>query len=377
MPAAESVKRPVNVSLGALVALLALAVGFYRVQTNPQWAFDGYVYGIRAQTDAGIPYATALERARATYKTKPSALRPLAQESLHSETPMWWDLFAVRAIYPALASLLWPYAGFQSLFYVSVAAYAAAALVLYALFLRFSAPALAASIALACMLQPEAQLMARSNLTDMLAFAFLAAALLCAMRYAERGYGIDLAWFAFASALLSFTRPIPYELACAVAPLAFTTAWRRGANLTAVSLALCLAVAATMHLAGASVPPVDDYAHAVLAAGWVTAVWFIESIAASVALIALYATRGRADVAICIGALGSIVLTILANPVSSDIARVVIFPSLIPLGCGCAIAAQAALARGRAYATGTSIVGEWSGSESILAAPRRKSSRLA
>ena len=364
-------------ALGAFVVLATLALGFYRIEMKPVWTADGYIYGIRAQVDSGIPYASALANARAVYMTDPAVRAPGTREMLRAKTPPWWDLFAVRAIYPAIASILWPYAGFQSLFYVSLAAYVAAALLLYVMFLRFSSPVVAAIVALACMLYPEAQFLAASNLTDMLAFAFLAASLLAAMRYAERGALVDLAWFAIAALLLSFTRPVPYNLACAAAPLLLTTARRRGIDLIAVSLALCVAVATVMHLTGAAVPPVDDYARAVVATGWTTAVWFVESIAGPVALIALYGARTRTDVALCGGALASIALTMLTNPFAGDVARVIVFPSLIPLGCGCALAAQAALPSGRALAPGPSIVSEWSESESILEAPRQKLSRLA
>ena len=82
----------------------------------------------------------------------------------------------------------------------------------------------------------------------------------------------------------------------------------------------------------------------------------------------IYGIRAQVD--------ARIVLTILANPIPTDVARVVVFPALIPLACGSAIAAQAALVAGRASAPDAPIVGQWSGSESILAVQRPKSSPL-
>ncbi|MBV8637021.1 MAG: hypothetical protein JO322_02990 [Candidatus Eremiobacteraeota bacterium] len=362
---------------GAIVVLFTSVLGWYNMRDKPAWAFDGYVYGIRAQVDAGVPYAIALHDAREIYRTKPAMQPAKARASLNSETPLWWNLFAVRALYPAVASLLWRFAGFQSLFYLSLGAYVAAAALLYTLFLRFSTPAVAAVVALFCILNPETQLIGRSDLTDMPAFALLAGALLAAMRYAERGRSIDLAWFAIVAAMLSFTRPVPYDLACAALPLLVAGVWRRGIDLIGISLALTIAVAFVMHLTRAEVPPVDHFGRAVFVTLWVSLVSLVAHAAAPLAAIALYAMRRRADVLICGGMLASIVLTILADPYPTDVMRVVVLPSLIPLGCGFAIAAQAALAAGRAYRNSDAIVREWSGSESILAAPRQKSSHLA
>ncbi len=366
-----------QIIFAAIVAFATLGIGSYESASNAEWAFDGYIYGIRAQVYAGIPYTVALNNAREIYRSKPAMQRQAARRKLAASMPPWWDLFAIRAVYPALGSLLWRYAGFHSLFYISIAAYVAAALLVYAMLLRFCLPAVAATVSLTCMLHPEAQYLARSDLTDMLAFAFLAAALLSAMRYAQRGGWANIACFVCAAILLTFSRPVPYVLAAAAAPLVLTAAWKRGAELVAVSLALCVVVALVMHLSGGSVPPVGNYARSVAETAWITLVLLVKSILAPVAVIALVAMRKRADVLIACGALASIVLTILADPYPNDVPRVIVFPALIPLACGFAIAAQSSLVAGRASGAGMSILREWSGSESILAARKPKSSRLA
>lgn len=365
-----------RVSFALVVIAVTAAIGFYNMQMKPAWTSDGYIYAIRSQVDAGISYAIARTYSREFYSAKPAMQWPQARATLHAATPKWWNLFAVRPLYPALASLLWPLAGFQSLLYVSFAAYITAGVLLYAIFLRFASPAIAAAVAIFCILNPEAQLIGRSNLTDMLAFALLAGTLLAAMRYATDGHFADLLAFALTAALLSFTRPIPYELVCSVAPLLVAGAWRRGIDLIAISLGLTIALAAVMRITGAAIPPVPNYIDASLATTWVTIVALFAHAAAPVPLIALLAMRRRADVLICGGALASIVFTILVAPYPTDVMRTIILPSLIPLGCGFAIAAEAALSAGRAYHSGTAIVREWSGSESILAAPRPKSSPL-
>jgi hypothetical protein len=226
------------------------------------------------------------------------------------------------------------------------------------------------------MAYPQAQLLARSDLTDMLAFAFLAAALLAGMRYAQRGTWVDIACFVCAAILLTFTRPVPYILAASTAPLMLTPAWRRGAELTAVSVALCGVAGLVLHFSHAAAPLLHDYVRNVLATASIAVISLVKSLIAPIAVIALVAMRRRADALVCCGALASIVLTILANPLPGDVPRVVVFPALIPLACGFAIAAQAALAAGRPRAASITILREWSGSESILEAPRPKSSHL-
>ncbi len=327
--------------VGAAVALVCAAVIGLQLRFDPQWAFDGFAYAIRTQLDAGVPYAQAHAATRAVYAESAAFAEPRNHPWLDTPTPKWWALFAVRAVYPWLASLLWPMLGFGALFAISAAAYVAAAVALYALLLRFARAEIAGGIALLLMLYPESRLIGRSNLTDMLGDALWIVTLLAMMRFAAGGRRGDLLFFTAAALVLSFTRPIPYMLLTVAIVLAAVGHPRRALPLAAISAALCVLVIAVMRLTGANVPLPPDYLLQLARSTLGTVDWFVASLAGPIALYALVAARARSDAAIASGALLCALPTLVLNPLPGDVLRVVVLPMLPALGCGLAILCEA------------------------------------
>ena len=358
----------------AIVGIVCLVAIVVQVRADPQWMFDGFAYSIRAQLDAGIPYDAAHAAARAVYAERPAFAGPARHPWLDAPYPQWWSLFAVRAIYPWLASLLWPLLHFDSLFAVSGAAYVAAGLALYAILLRFARPEIAAGVAIVLMLYPESRLIGRSNLTDMLGEALWLATLFAMARFAARGRHTDLVFFGVAAVLLSFTRPVPYmPLTCAIV-LAAAGHPRRALPLAAISAALCAIVFAIMWLTRADVPAMPNYVALLARSSVVTLVWFVASIAGPVALYVLVVARSRSDAALMSGVLLCTIPTLVLNPLPTDVMRVVALPMLPAIGCGIALACEV-VARHPGSARAAEYMIACSGSVSTLAARRSRSPR--
>ncbi|MDE2483401.1 MAG: hypothetical protein KGN02_14585 [bacterium] len=364
-----------RVRIGAAVVALACALCIaLQLHADERWTFDGFAYTLRAELDAGIPYARAHATARALYARRAAFATPAQRAWLDAPEPQWWRLFAVRAIYPWLASRLWPWLGAQSLFAISGLAYVAAGLALYAMLLRFARPSIAAGCALLTMLLPESRLIGRSNLTDMLGDALWIATLLAMMRYADRPRSGALFVVALAATALAFTRPVPYMPLVSALALAAAGYPRRALPLIALLAALCALVVGVMWAAHADVPTTPAYLAQLRAAGVVTLEWFVGSLAGPLGLYALVAARGRSDVALALGACASALPTLLLNPLPTDVLRVVALPLLPVVACGVALAAERAashqgVARGDEYMTACS------GSVSTLAERRSRSPR--
>ncbi len=359
---------------GALLAVVAFAGIRWETARDPVYAFDGYNYAIRAQLDAGIPYAAARANARAAYRGQPALRSPVARRWYAAAYPEYWRLFAPRAIYPWLASRLWPFAGMQSLFWISNLAYAASVVALYALLLRFGAPGAAALVTAATALLPEYRWIGRSDLTDATAFAFWCATLLGLVRFVETGRGRWLAAYACAALAMTFSRPLAYAPFCSgvAVALAGTVArrWpqvRRGATVAAAAALCALAVVAAGAAAGApgigeilvrlhaespmrSMPLPQWYAGQVGRSSAVFGVWLLASLAAPIGLIALAYDASRARSAALLGALASTIVTLAVNPLPSDVARVALLPILPAIAAGLTLAIAWPLSRSGAAA---------------------------
>lgn len=342
-----------------VLVLVVIAGAGIRIETsrNPQWAFDGYVYSIMAQVDAGIPYTTARSAARAAYRNTPAMKAPAARYSFNAPYPTWWSLFQPRVLYPWLAAQIWPRARFESLFLVSNAAFAISVVLVFLLLAEFSPLPTAALLAAALALVPEYRLMGRSSLTDMLAFAFWCAALLGMIRYARRGDLLSLGVYAVATTLMCLTRPIPHMALFAVLGLiAFGAARRdrtlllRAGILAVITIAAFLpsvALAISAHAPGfvqamadlraTSAAPLESFSqwywHRVHVTSAIAIVDFATSIVGPIAVAALLMLPRRMESWILLGALLSSGVTILLNPIPSDVERVVILPMLPVVGC--------------------------------------------
>lgn len=335
----------------------------FGVLPRPIYAFDGYAYGVRTQLDLGIPYAQALARARSVYVEKPGMQRPLARHWIDSPVPQWWNLFAVRVLYPRASSLLWPRYGYGALFIVSALAAVAAALLTYGFLLSCTRPSFAAAIAFGGALLPEAHAIARCDLTDMPAYALLVASLWAMARFARTGRGRWLFAAAAAATLLSFTRPVPYIIVCAALPLLFTSMRRQGALLAGLGVALCGVVEIALNVTHADVPaPPNEWlalAHTFVA----FATWWYAHPASFVALAALWIKRREPEALLALGAWASALLTIVVNPIPGDVPRVVLLPSFLSLAIGMAYTAEILIRGYRAT------------SAARLSAPRDRSTR--
>ncbi|MBV8374069.1 MAG: glycosyltransferase family 39 protein [Candidatus Eremiobacteraeota bacterium] len=346
----------------ALLLGVIAAIGIrFETRHDPQWAFDGYVYAIRAQMDAGAPYAVARDNARAAYRNTPGLTHREAQLSYHAAYPDWWTLFAPRVLYPWLASLLWPLAGFDSLFLVSNAAFAVSVVLLYLLFREFCPNGTAVLLAAALAFLPEYRLIGRSDVTDMTAFALWCAALYAMLRYARDGRRGALVAYGAATLLMCLTRPIsylPFFAACGLA--AFGLSFKDRTLVARAAAMIFIAVLATLppiFIGVASRAPglvaqlAQDRAFSAVQYGslaqWYwhhatgtfinAAVTFAISVFGPIAVAALVSSRARMESCLLLGALLATVPTILLDPLSFDVARVVVLPMIPVIGCGLAL----------------------------------------
>lgn len=345
--------------------LLVLAAGaFVRWDTaaHPNWSNDGYTYLLRTQTDAGIPYARARSAARAWYADKPPMSDPRFIESYNAPQPEYWRLFAPRVLYPWLASRLYPSEGVQSLLTVSNAAYVLALVAIFFLLALYVRPEGALLLTIACALFPEMRLLARAPLTDMLALALWCWTLLALCRCARERSAVWLGIYAAAALLMTLARPIPYVPLCAAIALFLWARQKKApaqmkAALAAGSFALALCALDAAMAAAAGAPSLGwTLQHIRAGSRLVThaplAVWYGVRVAATsaatvaallsllapvAAAVRLWYARARPETAIYAGAAASTALTILSNPIPSDIPRVVVLPLLPIIAAGLAV----------------------------------------
>lgn len=340
----------------AAVILISGALIVWDSATQPNWSNDGYQYSIRMQMDRGVPFERARDISRAFYADKPPMSDPRFVSSVRAQYPEYWSLFAIRTLYPWLASRLPQSLGMRALLVVSNAAYVIFAAAVFLLCLEYAAPEAAALIALCVTLLPIVRVLGRADLTDMLASALWAVTLLCMYRFAVAPKAGWLAAYAVSATLMTLARPIPYIPLCGAAGLlvwALRSRDRRGAAaayaMGASAIALCIAVAvmgarahapsfvwilghirAGSHLA-LHAPLWQWYVARVFAVTAGTIAGLFAAAAAPIGFAALLLLRrGNADAALFAGVIASTLLTIAVNPILSDVDRVMVLP-LLPL----------------------------------------------
>ncbi len=355
------------VALAVIVAGLLAAFG-----PRPQFTADGYDYAIVMLMDRGMPYAQAQAQAARFYARTPIARNPLVHPWLTGK-PEYWELFSVRSVYPWLASRLYPYRGFRALVDVSRVSYMAVAMLVVLLGMRFAPLRYAVLLSIGVSLFPPWRDIARDALTDPLAVALAAGALLAAAACMTRLTPWRVIAFAVLCGLLTFTRPIPYIIlgAGVVAGLA---APRRGdrsgiaaaAWITGIA-ALC-AVGVEVALTHAHVPSfrwivADTYQHFVVLgyapAGETLRAFFVHeeltiaghallkgllSIVPVLAIAGMVLRRADPATPLLAGACAATWFGALVDPDRFDVIRCVVMP-VVPVLAAFAAAALAVAAR--------------------------------
>lgn len=262
-----------RVAIGSLVATVAAAliIGF---GPKAKYTLDGYDYAIVMLMDRGASYAQAQSQAQAFYAHQPIAKMPEYARWLGGK-PEYWELFSVRTVYPALASILYPWRGFEALVDVSRASYIAVAVLVVVLCSRFAPVPWSVALSVAFDLFPGWRDLSRVALTDALAVALCTATLIAAIAYLQRGYAWRMFSFTLLCGVLTFTRPVGYIVAGA-AVIAAVIALRRKNNERAIragalaAVAAAWSIAAMLALQSAHAPGLgwifaDTYAHFVAA----------------------------------------------------------------------------------------------------------------
>lgn len=193
------------------VALLAGIAAALLSATGPQAQYtpDGYDYSIMMLMDRGIPYVQAEAQAEAFYAHQPVAKVAGVARWLHGR-PEYWNLFSVRRLYPWVASLLYPYRGFDAMIDVSRASYVATAVLVVLLAIRIAPLTWSFVLSIALSLFPPWRDYARCALTDPMAVALVAGTLLAGAALLSKQNVWRVVVFAALCGLLTFTRPIPY-----------------------------------------------------------------------------------------------------------------------------------------------------------------------
>jgi hypothetical protein len=244
-----------DVATAAAMALAAAATLRSDVRAGmPRWSPDSYDYAIRMLMRRGVPKEEATRRAYAFFTAKPIAHDERFAHAFVGE-PEWWVLFTPRAVYPAVAAVLFPRRGFAALTDVAAASHVAGAVLLYRLLRRFGSRTTAATLTLWYVTRFPVRDAAAHGLSDSPAM-LLWIAVLDAMVEIARGRARG-ARFAALAVLLSFTRPLPYMPFAAGAALALDgvvrndrATVRAGATIAAVALGCAVCVAAVLARAG-------------------------------------------------------------------------------------------------------------------------------
>jgi hypothetical protein len=191
------------------VALVAAAIGAVHLRHPMVFTPDGEIYARMMLADRGVDPQTAEALADAAVAASPDGAESLI--AVKQPKPSWFveqaPLFRGRVLYPYLASLLYPRFGFKSLAIVSAIAFVVATLALYALLLFFGRPWLAAIVALGTAGAAPLSDLAARPLTDSLAFAFWAIALLAVIALLRTDAGPWLLLLGVALIAMVVTRP--------------------------------------------------------------------------------------------------------------------------------------------------------------------------
>lgn len=343
----------VRVVAGSLLAgvIAALLITFGQ---KAKYTVDGYDYAIVMLMDRGAGYSGAVRSAESFFAHEPFAKMPAYARWLHGK-PEYWELFSVRRVYPAMASLFYPWRGFEALVDVSRLAYVAVAILVVLLCSRFAPVAYGVALSIGLDLFPPWRDLSRTALTDALAVALAAATLLAAIVYAQRDSWWRIVAFTLLCGALTFTRPIAYIVAGA-AIYALVVAWKRKQRdhvVRAVALAAVSAgwtVAAALALERAHAPSfawivADSYEHFVAKGyavpgqsltGWyaseelqIARLALRDAFAFVLPLLAVAGAvlkRGRSDAALLTGACAATWLGALLDPNRFDMLRCVVLP---------------------------------------------------
>jgi 4-amino-4-deoxy-L-arabinose transferase-like glycosyltransferase len=336
-------------SIAGIIAVLLSAFG-----PRPQFTLDGYDYAIVMLTDRGIPYAQAQRQAAKFYATRPIAKNPQYARWLRGK-PEYWELFSVRRVDSWIASLLYPWRGFQALIDVSRAAYVLVAMLVVVLAARFASVQYGVLSSVLLSLFPPWRDIARDSLTDPLAAALVTATLLAALCYLGRRTPWRLLSFTVLCGALTFTRPIAYTIVGA-AVVAAIVALRRKDRQTAIDACWLGAVAALWTavsmeaLALAHAPSFgwivgDTYGHLVAlgytSPGQTLWRWYLDEefviaghgirdallgVVPIIAAAGAFLRRRRRETPILAGACGATWLGAVVDPNSFDMMRCVVMP---------------------------------------------------
>lgn len=194
--------------------LIASIIGVGQLWQHPSWPSDGFVYAEMMLKDAGAPAPLAESKARDFYLQTPvgkdTRFRPYFLNLDRGLFSAESKPFAARLVYPYLASRLYPYFGFSALIAISVSAYVLTALCLYALTALFVKKWLAAIVTSLFVASPLFRGLGASALTDMLAIALWSAILLVGVLYLRNPQTIWAVLFALLCVFLGLTRPAVY-----------------------------------------------------------------------------------------------------------------------------------------------------------------------
>jgi hypothetical protein len=255
--------------LAGVVAALLIVVG-----PKAKYTIDGYDYATMMLMDRGVGYSQAIRSVQTFYSSQPIAKMPAYAPWLHGR-PEYWQLFSVRRVYPAIASAFYGTRGFEALVDVSRLSYVAVAILVVVLCSRFAPVGYGVALSIGLDLFPAWRDLSRTALTDALAVALMAATLLAAIAYVQRGSWWRSGTFILLCGALTFTRPIAYVIVGAAVCVAMA-ALRRGERQRAIrasvlaGLSIAWTAAAAFALQRAHAPAfawivADTYRHFVAA----------------------------------------------------------------------------------------------------------------
>lgn len=338
---------------------------FAGILRHPVYTPDGMVYARFAARDAGQTDREATLSVRAFYERTPLARAPRYRALVEIDPSTAFaqsQIFANRILYPRLVSLLLPAAGFRALFIVTAIAYVAFAAALFWALAALGRPWQAAALAGIVLVMPLTRDLAASDLTDMLAAVWWTLSLGALLHWLRTPRAHPLIVLAVAAVLLALTRPTPYLVVIpALAAAIARRDWRPFAA-SCAGIAAFAAVALDVRAFGAMQQLRWIYEHEAKPGSGSLLQWYRSSLFAGVRYTAAAAVRTvipvvlaaamvyawmrgrmRDEAIVLLAAALACLLAVPFNPVTSAIARVVVFP-LLPVFAAMAQAALTAVA---------------------------------
>jgi hypothetical protein len=359
-------------SLAALfLFVVSVCIGAWQFHVNRDtWSPDGAIYLRMTMQDRGSDFEVARTATNQFMLQKLNALNAVAPasgsndvRSLYADRPPQFytdqfELFRNRPLYPFVAASIYPRFGPDALKVISIVAYVASVLAMFAVLLSMTSTLKATIGALVFATEPVVLNFAAMPLTDELALFFWTCALGAIFAYQRRPAPVALVVLLFASLALTFTRPAFFlPLGAAVGAyivLRQSFAPARAAAPIAVALVATLAYfgySAAVHGASISTQLHWQYAwqRSINGIGSQSspAVWYLKTLALSayrlillavpslggvilvlLAALGLRYTRTNGAATVAVAAALAISLAIFANPL--DVERPVLLP-LAPL----------------------------------------------